>query len=248
VRESSQIQIAQRRAPSASDTKAVAPDGDRQAGSRPDAGTDPISSTVLVIPGFAFDFAKIASRASLLFPFLDLQLSIQAAPEVRLHDGGDGLVFVQTITAHRADKLPRLRVSPTELQTIVDLAWSRRARWKVFQSIRTITDGYDPNEGRLPTLLRAYVDEDLLQPYQDTTIRDPRLWTQLGIAADHADFIQFITGYAARHPSTRVTTELLFLLDKLAQASLDALMTLLDTEPTRDLRAGLWRRTGMRID
>ena len=63
-----------------------------------------------------------------------------------------------------------------------------------------------------------------------TTARD------MDIAADHADFIELIADYAVRHPSTKATTELLFLLDKLTQASFDALTTLLNTEPRRDLR------------
>jgi hypothetical protein len=51
----------------------------------------------------------------------------------------------------------------------------------------------------------------------------------LGIAADHGDFIDFVGQYASRYPSSTVTTELLFLLDELAQGSFDALSLLLDT-------------------
>jgi hypothetical protein len=67
-------------------------------------------------------------------------------------------------------------------------------------------------------------------------MRDPRLWAQLGLAADHVAFIEFISRYAAAHPSTRATTELLFLLDKLVQASYDCLITLLDIQPAADLQ------------
>jgi len=49
-------------------------------------------------------------------------------------------------------------------------------------------------------------------------------------------FIGFVSRYASEHPSTRATTELLFLLDKVAQASRDALATLLDTDPNEYLR------------
>ncbi len=52
------------------------------------------------------------------------------------------------------------------------------------------------------------------------------MWAQLGLAADHVDFIDFVSEYASQHPSSKTTTELLFLVDKLAQASLDALVTL----------------------
>ena len=85
-------------------------------------------------------------------------------------------------------------------------------------------------------MLHAYVEQNWLQPYVDTTIRDPRLWTELGLAADHVGFIGFISRYASEHPSTKATTELLFLLDKVAQASRDALATLVDTDPTEYLR------------
>jgi hypothetical protein len=66
-------------------------------------------------------------------------------------------------------------------------------------------------------------------------VRDLRLWAQLGLAADHADFIGFIRGYAVAHPSTKVTTELLFLIDTLAQANADALAVLVETTEPGDL-------------
>ena len=56
-------------------------------------------------------------------------------------------------------------------------------------------------------------------------------------------FIDFIGEYASRHPSTRATTELLFLLDKLVQASFDALTVMLDTDPIEDLK---WTRAANR--
>jgi hypothetical protein len=57
----------------------------------------------------------------------------------------------------------------------------------------------------------------------------------LGLCADHADFVDFVRSYARRHPSSRATTELLFLLDELLQGSRDALLMLLETDPARDL-------------
>ncbi|HEV3486586.1 MAG TPA: hypothetical protein VG106_14340 [Vicinamibacterales bacterium] len=77
-------------------------------------------------------------------------------------------------------------------------------------------------------LLRAYRDQNVLQPYVGTS-PDAALWVMLGIAADHGDFIDFIGQYASHHPSSKVTTELLFLLDELAHGSFDALCVLLDT-------------------
>ena len=84
-------------------------------------------------------------------------------------------------------------------------------------------------------LLREYVEQNGLQPYADGATRDGRLWVQLGLAADHADFIGYITRYAREHAGTKASVELLFLLEKLAEASLDALVTLIDIDRQRDL-------------
>jgi hypothetical protein len=84
-------------------------------------------------------------------------------------------------------------------------------------------------------LLQRYTDLNALQPYRDKDLPDPRLWAQLGIVADHVSFIGFIRQYAADYPYTRATTELLFLLDRIAEASQDALVALLDTDPIRHL-------------
>jgi len=103
-----------------------------------------------------------------------------------------------------------------------------------------LADTHSADAGKLPALLHEYQAQDGLQPYVDASIRDPRMWTELGLAADHVEFIGFISRYAAEHPSTKATTELLFLLDELAQASLDALVTMLDTVPEEHLN---WTRS-----
>ena len=131
---------------------------------------------------------------------------------------------------------PPLVLGDHALQALLDKSWSRRHRWEGFQIIAAATDVYNPDVGGLPALLRGYGVQNGLQPYEEREIRDPRLWAQLGLAADHADFIGFVSQYASQHPSTRTTTELLFLLDKLAQASLDALVTLIGTVPEADLQ------------
>jgi hypothetical protein len=94
-------------------------------------------------------------------------------------------------------------------------------------------------DGDLAALLRGYVVQNGLQPYADPGIRDPRLWTELALAADHAAFIDLISRYIGEHPSTKTTTELLFLLDAMVQGSYDALTTLLDVVPAADLE---WTR------
>lgn len=86
-----------------------------------------------------------------------------------------------------------------------------------------------------------YCEQNSLQPYADTHIRDQRLWAQLGLAADHVSFISFIRQYASAHPATKATTELLFLLDRIAEANRDALGVMLDNPPAETL---LWTRAG----
>jgi hypothetical protein len=107
----------------------------------------------------------------------------------------------------------------------------------------TLAATHDPDIGKLPHLLQMYRDQNWLQLYADGAIRDPRLWVQLGLAADHVDFVGFISRFASQHPSTKATTELLFLLDKVAQASLETLVTLLSTNPKEHLG---WTRTANR--
>jgi hypothetical protein len=138
---------------------------------------------------------------------------------------------------------PPLTLRAGDLQALVDKAWARRDRWPAFREIARLADASNPDEGDLPALLHGYVDQDGLQPYVDAAVRDPRLWTHLGLAANHVDFIDFISRYASQHPSTRATTELFFLLDKMAQASFDAMVVLLDSDPTTDL---IWTRTANR--
>jgi hypothetical protein len=117
----------------------------------------------------------------------------------------------------------------------VDKSWTRAHRWQAFDTIRQLTQDGDENDDRLATLIGLYRGQNALQPYADGPVRDLRLWAQLGLAADHVDFIGFIRGYASAHPSTKVTTELLLLLDTLAQANADALAVLVETNQPGDL-------------
>jgi hypothetical protein len=187
------------------------------------------------LPGFSFDFEKIARRAVQLFPFLTGSPSFETLVVPPVDDGriSWGNMFRQL--RGEAAK-PPLALDDNALQALVDKSWSRRNRWQGFQIIAAATDVYHPDVGSLPALLRGYGAQNGLQPYEEGEIRDPRLWAQLGLAADHADFIGFVSQYASQHPSSRTTTELLFLLDKLAQASLDALVTLVGTVPEADLQ------------
>jgi hypothetical protein len=108
-----------------------------------------------------------------------------------------------------------------------------------FQRIRALAAEHNPDIGQVPVLLREYVNQNVLQPYVETRLRDPRLWTQLGLAADHEIFVDYITDYVSRHPGTKGSIEMLFMLDILVQSSLDTLQVLLEIDPDRDLR---WTR------
>ncbi len=208
----------------------------------PDADDErlrPRGEPSVTIGGFTFDFHKIAEQASLLFPFIDPGLALDhfgviARPETaRLEVPAE---FLAVDSSVRDRRKPPLALSSAALQTAVDAAWARHSRWSAFQPIAGMTDRYDPTTGQLPALLRGYIEQNGLQIYADPRgIKDPRLWTELQLAADHVAFIGFISRYASEHPSTRGTTELLFMLDKIAQASRDALITLLDVDPDEDL-------------
>ena len=90
---------------------------------------------------------------------------------------------------------------------------------------------HDADAGQAPVVLRAYLDQNLLQLFCDASTPGPRFWTMVENAAEHIDFIEFVRTFTREEPSSVATTEMLFLLDKLAQASRDTLLLLLNTEP-----------------
>ena len=181
-------------------------------------------------PAFSYKIGKIIDRASTLYPFLTQTLRLESSKtSQRL-----GKSVTYRFESARPPRTP-LHLTDGELQTIIDAAWSRRHRWEPFQPIAALANAHDASDGQLPVLLRQYVEQNGLQPYVDGATRDGRLWVQLGLAADHADFIGYITRYTREHAGTKASVELLFLLEKLAEASLDALVTLLDIDRHRDL-------------
>ena len=177
-------------------------------------------ATTVMLSQFAFDLEPIARHARALFPFLADAFLPQLAQ----------------VVADQVLGQPKLKLTEGETQAVLDEAWSRRHRWRAFETIAKLAGKYSATEGSLPSVFKDYVAQNGLQPYTDSTVRDPRIWALLGIAADHRDFINFIDAYAVDHPSTKATTELLFLLDTLAQASQDTLTALLDTDPQGDMR------------
>jgi len=196
----------------------------------------------LSIGTFTFDVRRIAEHAEVLFPFFIPGVSLEhftLAPQRKPQDHlGNPFAAAPNKSRAASSKRPLL-LSDAAVQATVDKAWSRHDRWRNFQSIKTLVDTYSPDDGKLPNVLQAYREQNAFQPFSDATIRDPRLWTELEIAADHVSFIGFIRQYVSEHPSTKVTTELLFLLERMAEASRNMLTTVLDTQPSIQLQ---WTR------
>ena len=200
-----------------------------------------LGSDVVELSAFRMNVAKIADRAAMLFPFVTPGLSLRRfdlATEQELRETfHDPFAPPPAAPAARQRSLAPLTLSDRALQLLIDRTWSRRDRWTPFQEILKLADRHNPDTGKLPALLHAYHRQNGLQPYVDRSARDPRLWAELGLAADHVEFIGFISRFASAHPSTKATTELLFLLDQLAQANMDALLTLVETDPQASLQS-----------
>jgi hypothetical protein len=179
---------------------------------------------------FDIDFEKIAARRDALFPFVttDMDFLDRISGESRANESGLVNPFgaQQTTTTD----LPPLRISDEDLQRTIDRAWSRRSRWNAFYEIAGLLRTHDTNTGQAPALVRGYLDQNLLQLFCGTSAGAPGFWAMLENAADHIDFIELVREFTRDHPSSFATTELLFLLDKLAQASRDTLLLLVETE------------------
>ena len=195
------------------------------------------------------DVGRIRARAQVLFPFLTPGLSLDHFLRPARDDMRKSLEnpFATARRREAAAALKPLSMNDAEVQSLVDTAWSRGDRWASFEPIGRLVQAHSPSEGQVPRLIQSYTDQNALQPYADTDNRDPRLWAQLGLAADHVTFIEFIRRYAAAYPSTRATTELLFLLDRVAEANRDALRVMRDSDPaevlswTRQANPGAYR-------
>ena len=197
----------------------------------PEAAIDPSSNP----SSRDVDLDKLQARRDALFPFLTTDMDFLDRVNDQVHGDPARLALPSAVKPNNAPKLRPLQLSDTELQEIVDGAWSRRERWTTFARLAELTRSYDPDRGQVPLVLRAYLDQNLLQLFCDTGTRVPRLWVMLENAADHIDFIEFIRVFTRDYPSSVATTELLFLLDKLAQASRDALLLLASIDPEREL-------------
>jgi tetratricopeptide (TPR) repeat protein len=198
-------------------------------------GIAPDAPAQISLGDFTYDIIKIVERAKVLFPFVTPGLAWEHFVTTPNQTSGVPDPFGTVRSAKRAPSRHALYLDETALQKLLDRSWSRRHRWTAFNPIVRVTQIYSADAGQLPHVLQRYCDENSLQVYTDTTVRDPRMWVQLGIAADHADFIGFIRRYVSEHPSTKATTALLFLLDSMAQGSRDALAPLLEIDPDNEL-------------
>jgi hypothetical protein len=183
------------------------------------------------ISGLPFDMMKIAKRRESLFPFLthDFKFLERVASDVRDSSAAVGNPL------QAAAALPPLVLDPAAQQSLVDESFARRDRWKRFATIAALLATHDADAGQAPALVRNYLDQNILQPYCHGRTKDGQFWALLENAADHADFLEFIRSYARAHPSSRTTTELLFFVDELAQASREAALTVAGTVISRDL-------------
>jgi hypothetical protein len=198
----------------------------------------------LAMAGFTFDLERIRARRISLFPFLTVDLMFLDGLSGHVRARSEAAPGLRASGVERASR-PPLAMSDSQLQQVIDDAWTRRRRWRRFGTIAELLQDHDPDEGRAASLVRAYLDQNLLQPFcayavggvpgRPETIRDPMLWAVLENVSEHLEFIDFVRAFAREHPSSKTTTELLFLLDELLQASRDGLRVLMETDPSRHL-------------
>lgn len=183
------------------------------------------------ISGLPFNLPKIDARRASLFPFLTADLSFieRMATDVRAASAHLKNPLEAALTARPLVLDDRLR------QQVVDEAWARRDRWKQFSQIRALLIGHDAHTGDAPALMRAYLDQNLLQPYCDGRSKDGQYWALLENSTEYADFLEFIRAYARTRSSSKTTTELWFLMDELAQGNREVAQTALATNVSHDL-------------
>jgi hypothetical protein len=195
--------------------------------------------SALQLDDFTFDFGKVRASQHTLFPFLTAELPLLDAAHLSEPETARDTFVRPRAAGGTAAELPPLTMTDAEIVALVDRTWSRTDRWRSFAPIASMAQAYHPQRGRMPVLLRTYLDRNLLQPYFDGRTRDPRFWVMLGLAADHRPMLAFVREFARQHPANRATTELLFLLDEYTQGSRDTLLMLMATNPVhlQDTRA-----------
>jgi len=207
----------------------------------------PKDSASLSLPDFEFNITKIGTRRNVLFPFITADLSFLETLRRETALSQRRLVnpFQAADRSGTASRPPFL-INTAALDRAVDRAWTRRERWTKFSEVVNVLQRSDPDHGRAADLVKAYRDRNILQPICDyrivtgpplreRIITDHMVWVMLENAADHADFVDFVHAFTRERPSSRVTTELLFIIDKLVQGNRDALIEVLTIDPSRDL-------------
>jgi len=205
--------------------------------------TDPPSD--LSIARLSLNLQKISAHATLLFPFVTPGLALERFLVAPSHSLNVSSVLA-SLNGQRAVSRDEgiLNLDATARQALIDRAWSRRDRWQAFQAIAGAAASSDANHGDLPAILQMYREQNGLQPYVDRGVKDPSFWVYLGLAADHIDFVDFISRYVRDHPGTKSSTELMLLLDAIALGSVEDLLALMTIDPRRDLQVTL--RTDLR--
>jgi hypothetical protein len=189
----------------------------------------------LSVDGIDVNVERIRARRDALFPFLTADMVFLDQVTDQFRPGESALVIPGEVVAPTPPvRLPPLRLTDRALQSTVDRAWSRRSRWKAFGEIAGLLRTHDADTGQAPVVLRAYLDQNLLQLFCDDGTRTARFWAMVENAAEHVDFVEFVREFTRDHPSSLATTELLLLLDKLTQASRDTLLLLVGMEPDRE--------------
>jgi hypothetical protein len=173
---------------------------------------------------FSIDLARIRARRNDLFPFLTWDLSfVGERPASR---GGRLQLPSEFAPAVPAGAEP-LRLSEDDLQALVDRAWSRRDRWNNLRELVQLTERHHADIGDLPRAFREYNTQNIPQPYEDWDFADPVFWATLALTADDAPLVEFVTRYVRQHPASRVSTELLLLLDAHAESNCEIFVSLL---------------------
>ena len=174
---------------------------------------------------FTIDLARIRQRRNDLFPFVTWDLRVLG--ERPATSRSKGLEWPSAFSAAAPTATKPLSLSDDALQMLVDRAWSRRQRWTNLAELVSLTDQYDSDAGDLARAFNSYVTQNVPQPYEDWVFPDPVFWITVTLAADDAPLLEFVLDYLRRHPASRVTTELLFLLDGSAETSCDVLSDVL---------------------
>lgn len=190
----------------------------------------PPSSAFTTADGFSYDTSRIRQRREVLFPFLTGRLPF--LDDLRAAAARDRQRLRNPLASgagRQRSARPPLQLSERERDALIDRTWSRRDRWPSLAPLVELTARHDADQGQLPAVLRGHLERNMLQPYLESSPIDARFWVMLGLSADHLDVIEFVGRYAQQHPSSRATTELLFLLDELAEANRSAFEVLIQT-------------------